>query len=227
MVQQVFRKWFERWAMPLEIKLDNAIPWGGWYDLPTVFAMWLFGLGLEVCFNPPGRPQHNAVIERANGCAQKWAEVQKCHSVSELQEKLNESDEIQRAYMPSVKAVSRQQAYPGVEHSTRRYDAQWEEKNWDLAKVEEKLQTYVAKRKVVQSRISVYYRSIYTYAQWEGSEVEVSYDKASKGWVITRKQSNKIKRCPAVEINAEGIRELTAYAEAKEKTRKPTKKDPS
>src|SRR5262249_9100183 len=95
-VQEQFRQWYLRWGLPEEVRRDNGHPWGGWYDLPTTFALWLIGLGLKVHFNPARQPQENGVIERFNGLGQRWAEVSKCRSVAEAQAHLDEVDEIQR-----------------------------------------------------------------------------------------------------------------------------------
>jgi len=148
LIQEQFRQWFGQWGLPAEARLDNGNRWGGWYDLPTAFALWLLGLGLKVHFNPACQPQENGVIERSNGTGQRWAEVRQYRSVAQVQEKLNEVDEIQREYMPSVAGKSRMEAYATLRHSGRTYSRQGEEENWSLAKAEEALETYVARRKV-------------------------------------------------------------------------------
>jgi transposase InsO family protein len=219
-IQEQFRKWFERWGLPEEVRLDNGCPWGGRYDLPTVFALWLMGLGLGVRFNPARQPQQNGVIERFNGLGQRWAELDKCSSVAEAQAHLDGADEIQREYMPSVGGQSRLQAYEGLKHSGRRYSRQAEEENWNLDKAEEVLETYRGKRKVgSQGRISMYYRQVYVAQREAGVEVLVQYDKASKMWLISTEAGKVLRMVPAIEISREKIMTLTMYEEAKEKRR--------
>jgi hypothetical protein len=217
-IQGHFRTWFGQWGLPEGVRLDNGIPWGGWYDLPTVFAMWLYGLSLKVHFNPPATPEDNGVIERFNGLGQRWGEVNRCISVAQLQERLNEVDEIQREYMPSIEGKSRMQAFAAVRHSGRPYSRQWEEENWSLERAEEVLETYRAKRKVgAQGRISLYYRQVYVSERMRGSEAQVQYDRGSKMWVISSEGGDVVRTVPAIEVSREKIMTLEMYKEAKEK----------
>lgn len=219
-IQEYFRTWFERWGLPEGMRLDNGFPWGGWFDLPTSFTMWLYGLDLKVHFNPPATPEENGVIERFNGLGQRWAEVGRCVSVAQLQEQLNEVDEIQREHMPSIQGKSRMQAYTAVRHSGRPYSRQWEEENWSLEKAEDVLETYRAKRKVgSQGRISLYYRPVYVSERQRGSEVHIQYDRGSKMWVISTAAGAVLRTVPAIEVTREKIMTLTMYEEAKEKRR--------
>lgn len=205
------------------MRLDNGYPWGGWYDLPTVFALWLWGLGVQVLFNPAGRPQHNGVIERFNGLGQRWAEVRQCASVEAAQQQLDFVDEIQRAYLPHAGGQSRLQAYETVRHSGRSYDRGWENQHWDLTKVEETLETQVATRKVdCQGRISLYYRPIYVAERARGQEVQVQYDRGSKMWII-RRNDQVVRAVVAVEIDRAKIMTLTSYEQAKGKSRRKKK----
>jgi hypothetical protein len=206
--------------MPQGVRLDNGIPWGGWYDLPTVFALWLIGLGLDVHFNPPRQPQKNGVIERANGTGQMWVEVGKCDSVAQVQEKIDEIDEIQREYMPSINGRSRMAAFPELRHSGRAYCRRWEEANWSLEKVKEALEGYCPTRKVTrQGRISLYYRQVYIGKEAAGKEVQVRYDAASNMWVISSVEGKPLRAVPAIEVERGAIVNLSMYQDAKAKRR--------
>jgi hypothetical protein len=219
-VQGQFRRWFERWGLPEQVRLDNGWPWGGWFDLPTAFALWLMGLGLKAHFNPPSTPQDNGVIERFNGLGQVWGELGKCQTVAEAQGRLDFADEVQREHMPSVGGKSRLQAHEGVRHSGRPYSREWEEENWSLQKAEEALETYLASRKVgSQGRISLCYRQVYVGKALHGSEVQVQYDRGSKMWVISRAGGTTVRTVPAIEISREKIMTLATCEEAKAKKR--------
>src|SRR5438067_1877559 len=56
-VQGVLREVFGTWGLPGRLRVDNGAPWGGWNDLPTDLALWLIGLGVDLTWNPPARPQ--------------------------------------------------------------------------------------------------------------------------------------------------------------------------
>jgi hypothetical protein len=211
--------------LPEQVRLDNGCPWGGWYDLPTAFELWLIGLGLGVHFNPPRVPEDNGVIERFNGLGQVWAEVHKCASVAEAQQRLDFVDEIQRQYMPSVQGKSRLEAYPGLRHSGRAYSPAWEQQSWSLARAEEALQAHVACRKVgSQGHISLYYRRVYVGQARRGSDVQVQYDSGSKMWVISSAAGKTLRSVPAVEITRDKIMTLAMSEEAKAKRRGPSAK---
>jgi hypothetical protein len=221
LIQDWFRAWMEQWGLPAELRLDNGSPWGGAFDLPTVFALWLIGLGLRLHFNPACQPQQNGVIERNNGLGQRWAEVRQCHSAAEVQAKLEEVDEVQRAYMPSVAGRSRLAAYPGLRHSGRSYSREWEEASWSLAAVESVLEGIVAKRRVGGTgQITLYYRRVYVGREQAGREVRVQYDKGSHMWVVIGADGRGLRAVPAVEVDREKIMTLTMYEEPKAKKRR-------
>ena len=71
-------------------------------------GLWLIGLGVEVIWNPPARPQKNGVVERAQGTTYRWAEPGRCGSVAELQEHLDQVVRFQREVYPAVKGKNRQ-----------------------------------------------------------------------------------------------------------------------
>src|SRR4051794_5341586 len=100
--QDQLRAAFLRWGLPRSIRVDNGTPWGSAGDLPTDLALWLIGLGVEMIWNPPRRPQANGVVERSQGTGKRWAEPATCRDVTELQGRLDEQDEIQRRDYPSV-----------------------------------------------------------------------------------------------------------------------------
>src|SRR5207244_2987294 len=69
-VQADLRRALARWGLPASIRVDNGLPWGSDDGLPPELACWLIGLGVEVVWNPPYRPQANGVVERSRGGGQ-------------------------------------------------------------------------------------------------------------------------------------------------------------
>ena len=82
--QAQLRLAFGRWGRPERIRVDNGAPWGSSGDLPTDLALWLIGLGIEMIWNTPRRPQENGVVERSQGTAKRWAEPRACATAEEL-----------------------------------------------------------------------------------------------------------------------------------------------
>jgi transposase InsO family protein len=190
------------------MRLDNGLPWGSRVEhLPTGLVLWLAGLGVSVLFNPPRTPQDNGVVERCNGTGQRWAEVPKCHTAAELQEKVDFADRIQRERLRSVQGQSRREAFPGLTHSGRAYSQACEEENWDLSKAEALLEGYAVLRKVSsQGQVRIYNRRVSLGKHHAGRQTRVQYDSGSKMWVISAAEDSLALRCvPATEVTRERI----------------------
>src|SRR5262249_43946834 len=106
-VQNALRRQWQRWGLPGCLRVDNGVPWGNSNDLPTPFALWVWGLGIDWHWNDPHCPQQNPKVERSQGTAKRWAEPRRCDSVNELQRRLDEADRIQREEYPYVSGQSR------------------------------------------------------------------------------------------------------------------------
>jgi hypothetical protein len=179
-------------------------------------VLWLAGLGVSVWFNPPRQPQDNGVVERGNGTGQCWAEVRKCRTAAEVQDKISFADRIQRDILYSIEGRSRRAAFPGLAHSGRRYDRGWEEQQWDLSKAEALLEGHLARRKVSsQGHVSVYDRDVYVGKRHAGVRACVQYDRGSKVWVVSREEDGHVLRCVgAPEITRDRIIALTMCIKA-------------
>lgn len=208
--QRVLRAAFGRWGMPRTLRLDNGIPWGGWNDLPTALALWLAGLGLSLIFNPACRPQHNGVVEKSQGTAQRWAEPWACRSAEELQVRVDEEDLVQRCRYPVEGGRSRMELFPGLIHSQREYTECWEGANWSLGLAEEYLSGWPARRRVSsQGRVSVYARPVYVGAAHKGQVVTVSYDPCAHVWLVQDDQGRQLRAQAEPEVSRESVVGLT------------------
>src|SRR5215207_475016 len=133
-VQQALRQTFTQWGRPQTLRVDNGKPWGSWSDLPPALALWVLGLDIAVHYNPPRRPEHNGVVERSHQTAQNWAEPSQCTSLTQLQQRLDDDDVLQRQQYPYA-GQTRWQVYPALVHSGRSYREATEEALWQLAAV--------------------------------------------------------------------------------------------
>lgn len=200
---------FGRWGLPSCLRVDNGKPWGSWSDLPPVLALWLIGLGIEMLWNPPRRPQHNGVVERSQGTAKRWAEPQTCTGVDELQQRLSADDRLQREKYPLIKGLSRWQLFPDLCHSRRPYRIADETDLWDLERVLTHLAGYAVTRRVDRTgQVSVYNRNYYVGVVHGGQTIYVMFDAQSREWLFTDRDGKQLRSKPAVEINAERIRTL-------------------
>lgn len=105
---------------------------------------------------------------------------------------------------------TRLELFPELAHSGRPYTLAWEQRHWDLARVQQHLSEYVAVRRVFSSgHISVYDHGRYVGKQYEGQLVQVQYDPDQQVWVIRDSKDREIRCAPAPEINRTDINKMS------------------
>jgi hypothetical protein len=168
--------------------------------------LWLLGLGLELIWNPPRRPQDNGVVERSQGTGKRWAEPSRCRDAHELQRRIDEMDRIQRERYPGPDGRSRMEAFPALAHSGRPYAPEREDTLWGLGPVLEHLGRYTVTRMVDSGgTISLYNRNRHVGAGLRGRRVYVSLDPGATQWVVASKDGTCHHRLPAPELAAETV----------------------
>jgi hypothetical protein len=202
--QKALRRAFTRWGLPGHIRVDNGSPWGSPRgDLPSELALWLIGLGVEVIWNDPRRPQQNGVVERSQGTGKRWSEPGTCGGATELQSRVDVMDEIQRDEYPAIRGTSRRAAFPGLAHSGRPYREQDEPSVWRLALALNHLGGYTVTREVTDNgSISLGNRSRYVNATLKGKRAFVTLDPVSVEWVVADKHGVCHTRIKADELTA-------------------------
>jgi hypothetical protein len=208
-VQEQLRRAFTRWGQPARLRVDNGKPWGSWSDLPPVLALWLIGLGSDMIWNDPGCPQQNGTVERSQGTAKRWAEPHTCQTETQLQERLDEVDRMQREEYPVAAGQSRWQLFPGLARGGRPYRVAAETRCWDVQRVRTHLSEYQVSRRVDgQGKVSVYNRNLYVGTRHKGQEVWVLYSPEEEQWVISDGEGRQLRTIAAPEIAAATIRGL-------------------
>jgi hypothetical protein len=211
-VQEAQRRCFYRWGCPQVVRVDNGIPWGNSSGLPSVYSLWLAGLGVEMRWNKPYRPEQNGVVENSQGVTQRWAEPGSCANLEELQRRVEHEDYIQRERYPSINGMSRRMAYPGLLHSGRGYCLNWEKQVWEMGEALRFLGRYQVRRKVSKrGQVSAYHRLIEVGRQYSEQWVYLGMDGQSGEWVIRDVQGQEIRRRPAPQLTAEAIVGLVVH----------------
>jgi hypothetical protein len=188
---------FARWGMPGRIRVDNGYPWGSTGDLPTELGLWLLGLGIELIYNPPRRPQQNGVVEKSQDTGQRWADPAQCASVAELQRSLDAMDQHQREGFPEP-SRSRSRLFPRLAHSGRAYRQADEATLWQEARLWQKLAEYAVIRQInARGLISVYGRNYYVGRRYAGQTAYVRFDAATGDWLFEQVAGPVIGRQPA------------------------------
>jgi hypothetical protein len=212
--QEALRQQFSHWGLPARLRLDNGAPWGNWNDLPTALALWLVGLGIELHFNDPGKPQHNGVVEKSQDTGQRWAEPATAASPAELEGRLDEMDCIQRQEYPSFQGRSRLAVFPQLIHSGRAYSPEWEQRTWSLARAQQYLAGHIARRHASrrQGQVSLYNRNYCLGVLHKTKTVFVQYDSHQNTWLFADDQGRLLRQFPAPEITRERILALDISA---------------
>jgi len=208
-VQAALRTIFSAWGRPARFRVDNGTPWGSAGDWPTDLALWLIGLGVDMIWNPPRRPQDNGVVERSQGTGKRWGEPHTCRDADELQHRLDNLDRIQREVYPSIHGRSRQEAFPQLQQRPRTFSPGWEKRAWSLALVLDHLADYSVPRRVDRKgQVSVYNRNHYVGKHYCGQTLYVTLDPVDGEWVFATPEGVQLRRKGAAEITRERIVKL-------------------
>jgi hypothetical protein len=186
--------------------VDNGVPWGSDDGHPPELACWLIGLGVEVVWNPPRRPQKNGVVERSQGVGKNWAEPWTCADAAELQRRADETDRLQREAYAGPGERPRWVEYPALAHSGSPYRPEAEGGLGDVARVTRHLAHYVVRRKVDPlGKVSVYNRPRPVGRTWVGKVVNVGFDADECCWVVTADDGQELRRIAAREVSRETV----------------------
>jgi hypothetical protein len=210
-VQQAMRRWFITYGMPQQLQFDHGAPWcSGKSDLPSLFELWLVGLGIEVLWSRVRQPQDNGIVERSHRTLQSWSTPSHCESLEALQKHLDAAIVCQREHYPdAVSGQTRLERFPQFAEILRPY--QPDHQPWSLALVYQRLAQGCWKRKVDNSgRISLYNHNYHLGRSLAGLSVWVRFDPHTGDWVCSDAQGNE-HRCASLEINATGIQQLKLH----------------
>jgi Mu transposase, C-terminal len=207
--QRVLRELFRRWGLPQRLRVDNGAPWGSWSDLPTDLSLWLIGLGVQMHWNHPNRPQENGIIERSQGTGKRWAEPHACSSVQQLQQQFDAMDRIQREVYAEKGQLPRLQAHPGLSQVERPYRRSREKATWDFQRVLEHLADYAVTRRVgPHGHVSLYNRNYYVGHLHSRRTVQIMFDPDTLQWLVVADQGQLLNRLAVKEMTEETIRAL-------------------
>jgi hypothetical protein len=205
-VREALRDAFGGWGLPGLLRVDNGYPWGSKGDLPTDLALWLIGLGVELWWNAPARPQDNGVVERSQGTGKRWGEPQTAADSAELQARLDALDALQRGEYPYREKKSRTECYPALTHSGRVYARPAEAAAWDWGRVAAHLGDYCVPRRVDRKgQVSVYNRNHYVGKGRGGEQVWLAFNGETGQWVVSDEHGQILKEFAAAELSPQSI----------------------
>jgi len=129
------------------MRVDNGEPFGTPSSKPTApLALWLIAMDIDMIFNHPNCPQMNAKVEKMQDTTQRWAEIDMCQNIEQLQTQLNEQVIVQRRDFKVTRLgnKTRLEIFPELETSRRVYLAQ----DFDAQRVYNYLAKKTYRRKV-------------------------------------------------------------------------------
>lgn len=200
---------FRQWGMPLAIRTDNGAPFGiPTRDVVPIMSLWLLAWGITPILNRPRRPQDNAKVESNQGTVSRWAEVNKCQNLQQMQEKLDDACALQRDHYP-VKRIGkacRSEVFKDLYSIVRPFELD----SFD----EQKAYTYLAKavypRKVSKTgAVDIYNKPFQVGATHKGKTVFVKFDQTNIAWTFLDQNENQIKIIPDPRFSREKLFNLT------------------
>lgn len=211
--QQGLRWAFQVWGLPLEVQTDHD----GVYlvsedpQFPSLFTLWLVGLGVTHVTSRAYRPTDQGAIERNHRTLGDFAyQDQPFDQLADLQQALDQHQQRYNEEFPSEAAHCKAQlplvAFPGARSTGRPYHPAQE---WDLFRME-RVDAYLAQfvwtRPVMTNGI-VYLGSHYYYmgCKFKGQRVSIRFLPASRSFRFQTTEGELIKDLPALRLAKEDI----------------------
>ena len=223
-VRSVLRTCFTRWGtLPDAIQTDReTILIGQPQDsFPSIFTLWLTGLGIEHRITRPGKPTDNAEVERCHRTVNDYAIVgNEDADLGQLQAFLDQAEEELNWELGSRAEGCQGQppifAHPELLESRRPYRPEHELALFDLSRVDAYLATFTWQRKVGKTgQISLgSHRQRYTVSRtYARQQVLVRFDPNDRHFVFydIDDPEKEIRRQPAKNLEAADITGLAPW----------------
>lgn len=157
-IQETLRAAFSEWGLPLQIQTDHEVVYTGapTADFPSLFTLWLVGLGIVHIPSRHRRPTDQAQIERNHRTLAEmtWADTDFADA-EQLQAAADERRARYNYELPVVAADCAGQppmvAHPNAGHSGRPFQHEMEWMLFEMARVDGYLATQIWTRQVSES----------------------------------------------------------------------------
>lgn len=225
-VRSVLRICFSRWGtLPNEIQTDGEpVLIGQPQDsFPSVFTLWLVGLGIDHLVIRSGVATDNAEVERCHRTVNDYAIVgNEKANVAQLQDILDQSVHELNFELPSraegCGGLAPVVAHPELLEPLRSFQAEHEMALFDLKKVDAYLATFTWERKVGKTGQITLGGRHQTYSvgrTYARCQVLVRFDPADRHFVFfdpeSPDQAEEIGRCPAKDLEASDLTGQAAW----------------
>lgn len=200
---------FQKWGLPKAIRTDNGEPFGvPSRDAVPILSLWLLAWGIQPILNRPRRPQENAKVERNQGTAGCWAEVDNCPNVETLQARLDETADFHRNHyrIRKIGNVPRIALFQDLLQIKRPFL----ETDFDENKAYDFLAKIIYPRRVSSGgTICIHSKHFQAGFQYRGQIVNAKFDPSSIAWIILDSSQKIIKIIPDQRFSKENLFNLT------------------
>jgi transposase InsO family protein len=207
--QNVLRQAFCQWGLPLEVQTDNDDAFAPHTDadFPSLFTLWLVGLGIQHIRSRPHRPTDQAQVERNHRTQGDFVwKDQSFPQLELLQHALDHARQLYNEQYPSHSAHCHGRspllAFPTAECTGRPYhpDLEWE--LFDLSRVDAFLTRQVWTRKVACNGTVHVGSNYYMVGKpWVSQTIAARFLPDSRSFSFLTKDGSLIKNLPALDLD--------------------------
>lgn len=211
--QNALRTAFARWGLPEEIQTDHETVYvgSGESNYPSLFSVWLSGLGIRHVTSRPARPTDQAEMERSHRTLAELA-WKDClfETLSDLQAALDREHVFYNERYPAQAGQCQGQpplqAFPQARHSGRPFDAEHEWALFDLARAYQFVSAYTAVRHVAKNgAVCLLDRQYSVGAKYAGQTVTAQFIPEQVVFRFRTAQGEFIRDLPARGLSKEDI----------------------
>lgn len=208
--QDTLRQAFSEWGLPLEVQTDHEVVYTGApaADFPTLFTLWLVGLGLTHVTSRDRRPTDQPHIERNHRTLgdMSWKD-EPSQALAHLQALLDDRRGRYNTELPVRAADCGGRpplvAYPQARHSGRPYVRELEWLRFDLARVDTYLAQFIWTRQINASGdVSLGSQTYHVGRQHHNQPVSIRFLPDTRLFRFTLADGTVISQLPALGLEA-------------------------
>ena len=222
-IRAALRHVFTAFGLPLGIQTDRERVYGRppTEAFPTLFTLWLVGLGIAHHFTRPGQATDQAHVEREHRTLFDWLEEpQPLPNLGALRSALDQARYMHNYVLPSNAGDCQNrppmEVHPEVLRPLRPYHPAAELALFDLARVDRFLAQFTWSYKVSKvGQVSIAGHTYSVGIAHAGQQVDVRFDPQDRHFVFHDGQTGRfIKRCPAKGLDVATITGLDVPMES-------------
>lgn len=202
---------FKQWGLPKAIRTDNGAPFGvPSRDVVPILSLWLLAWGIQPILNRPRSPQDNPHVEGNQGTSARWAEIEACQSLEQMQQHLDDACHFQRDHyrVRRIGNKSRKEVFAQLYEKKRPF----EQAHFDINKAYQYLAQVVYPRKVsANGAFALYGQQFQAGLPYKGQVIFVTFVSKQVAWMCLDKDQNLIKIIPDERFSEETLFNLTFY----------------